>query len=170
MIDYKKLIDSLSDENITKKSYDTAVNKINNRVDEIWRYICKVTNIKLHWWSFSNDEYDGEGNGSSGGCFDPKNDIPYIQIIGERTHSKLEDCIKYEYCDGFPIGLLWDENWKNTIKNHIEEIGKILIEEKKKNAEKRALKKKKDSDMKALVKKKLAKALTKEELKYVKIK
>jgi 3-methyladenine DNA glycosylase AlkD len=66
MINYKKLVDSLSDENITKKAYDKALSQISDRVNEIWRYICKVSKRKLEWYAFSNDVEYGDGDGSSG--------------------------------------------------------------------------------------------------------
>ena len=167
MIDYKKLVDSLSDENITKKAYEKALSQIDDRVDEIWRYICKVSKRKLEWYAFSNDVEYGNGNGSSGGEFDPILYSKYIDLIGE--YPAWYDG-NYDYDDGFPTELLWDADWQTTIKNHTALAKKAIEEKKNKTVLAKAEKTAKDKLMKQKVKDKLASLLTKEELKYIKIK
>jgi hypothetical protein len=167
MINYKKLVDSLSDENITKKAYDKALSQISDRVNEIWRYICKVSKRKLEWYAFSNDVEYGDGDGSSGGEFDPSLYSKYIDLIGE--YQTWYDG-NYDYDDGFPTELLWDVNWQTTIKNHTSLAKKAIEEKKNKTVLAKEEKTEKDKLMKQKVKDKLASFLTKEELKYVKIK
>jgi len=70
----KATFDSLYTPTISKKDYDEAVSKLNSRVEEVWKYICKVGKRKISWWAFSNDVDLGRGNGSTGGQFDPTTD------------------------------------------------------------------------------------------------
>lgn len=54
----------------------------------------------------------------------------------------------YQYQDGFPIELLWDDNWEDTISNHTQEaIDKFTADRReklRKKAEQRKAKKERD--------------------------
>lgn len=126
-IDYKNLVKSLSDETITKKDYDKAQQLISDRVQEIWHYVCKVSKRKLYWWAFSNDEELGNGNGSTGGFFDPKSDAEFIDIYGEVQYIQNQPR-NFELISGFPTEFLWDENYKKKV----DELWKKAQEEFKK--------------------------------------
>lgn len=115
MNEFKQLVESLSDHDISKRLYDAAVEKINNQVNVIWRFICKTANRKLDWWAFSNDVSYGHGDGSSGGNFDPDNDDKFIEIIGDNSKFNAPH---YEYNDGFPTELLWTDNWMEVVEAH----------------------------------------------------
>ncbi len=60
MIDYKRLVASLTDLDVTKRNYDEALRLIELRVDEIWRHICQWHQDELHparklgFWVFRN--------------------------------------------------------------------------------------------------------------------
>lgn len=157
MIDYKSLVESLSNGQITKKEYDDAIEKISQRTNKIWRFICKVSERKLDWWAFSNDVSLGRGNGSTGGYFDPETDSEYIELTGDCGNFLTDvgdfetyDNPHYLYHTGFPTELLWDNNWKTTIESHVknsitkakeERAAKLL-----KNKEKKARKKEKEKN------------------------
>jgi hypothetical protein len=150
----KELVESLFDEKITRKEYNKILSLIANRVDEIWRYICSISHRTLDWWAFSNDVYDGEGNGSSGGEFNPEHDKEWIEIIGEST------CISgsYLFNDGFPTDYLWAENYQKLVKKEI-----ALAEENDKKQKQKVKKKKEDKATKKV-------KLTPEALKCIKFK
>ena len=126
-IDYKKLVESLSDEKITKKDYDNAQQLISERVQCIWLEINKALNKKVIWWAFRNDEGGDDGNGSSGGYFDPKKDMEFIRIDGEV--SRFDD--NY-FSEGFPTEYLWDENYIEKAKEYLEQKQKEKQEKKQK--------------------------------------
>lgn len=162
MIDYQELVKSLSDENITKRAHDAALEQISQKVNEIWRHICKVSKRKLDWWAFSNDVSLGRGNGSTGGNFDPENDAEFIEITGENSFHKSDF---YEYNGGFPTSFLW-EDYETIVAQHLKDVEKKEKEKKQKEV-------KKTMDKKAVVetlKSKLKSILTKEEFKLISFK
>ncbi|RTK95548.1 MAG: hypothetical protein EKK64_06915 [Neisseriaceae bacterium] len=137
-IDYKNLVQSLSDETITKKDYDKALQLISDRVQEIWHYVCKVSKRKLYWWAFSNDEELGNGNGSTGGFFDPKEDSEFIRIFGEVEYIQNQ---YFELTSGFPTELLWDENYKKKVDEFWQKAQEEFKKEKQDKKEEYKLKK-----------------------------
>ena len=159
---YKELIESLSNPDISKKEYDSAVETIEERVDNVWRHICRLAGIKLDWWAFQNDASFGHGDGSTGGFFNPETDLEFIEIVGERGSSRWPN---FEYEDGFPTEFLWS-NYEPVVLGHIEECKRKAGEEvdKKKSAAVE-LKNRKDA-----LKEKLKNILSKEELKLISFK
>jgi hypothetical protein len=121
----KDLVAKLRDENITHKEYRQIIEQINNKINEIWRWICAESNREIDWWSFRNDISYGHGNGSSGGEFDPVNDNDWIDITGDVENCNLPG---YLYNDGFPTEFLW-ENYKKVVKAHLKECRKREKEE-----------------------------------------
>lgn len=169
----KEQVDYLSDPDIKKREYDEIIEKISDRTQEIWEYICKKQNRKLEWWAYSNDEEYGNGNGSSGGYFRPEYDDPYIELIGEFGHGyywnadnydKLWKKVDYMFESGFPTELLWDTNWKQTIDQHITEEKEAI------NEGTDATKKTGDArkEKRLQMAKSIASKLTKDELKFIK--
>jgi hypothetical protein len=82
---------------------------------------------RIFWY----DEGGDDGNGSSGGYFDPKNDMEFIGIDGEVS--------RYDgdlFSDGFPTEYLWEENYIEKVKEEIQE------KQKEKQAKKQKLKEK----------------------------
>lgn len=161
----KENIDSLLSDDITKKEYDRLIELINQRVDEIWKYILKVSNRKFGWYSFSNDhEYDN-GNGSDGGYFDPKEDSEYITLIGDfNSFRGISEF--YDYHNGFPTELLWKTDWKEIIDHETSEA--IRKDEEKKILEKSKILEKKERKEKLI--ESIKNKLTKEELSVIKFK
>lgn len=161
-MDFKEMVKMLSDPDIKKKDYNDYLEKINDKVNEIWRFICSDRN--LIWWSFDNDSgaWNSGGNGSDGGEFDPIEHAEMISIIGEFNYVNNG---YYEYNDGFPTRFLWEDYKKEVIEHQKlskkkEEINKKLEKEKK------AVKKTKKIELLKSIKSKL----TAEELKFLKIK
>ncbi len=123
MID-EALLNKLRDDEIARRmsrgDYEDAIQQINKKCDEIWRWICKESKRKLEWWAFQNDMSYGHGNGSSGGEFDPVNDAAEITIIGENEWCQIPG---YLYNDGFPTSFLY-EDYKSIVKEHLKDIKK----------------------------------------------
>ena len=152
MLVEKALVDSLYNENISHKEYKRNVAKINEAVNEIWRWIIEESGRIMEWWAFQNDVSYGHGNGSSGGEFDPLEDKEWIEIQGEYTLCKIPG---YLYNSGFPTSFLW-EDYKSIVTKHLEEIA----EKSKSVSESR---KKRTAELKRSVRRKL----TKEELSII---
>ena len=162
MLDYESLVHSLSDPDIKLSDYKIAIKKIADKVDEIWRFICREFDLDLKWWSFSNDEDGDDGNGTSGGSFDPKNDSEYIEIYGERNCSSFKN-FEYEY--GFPTRFLWEDYKKEVMYYHKDLIAKQKLD-KKMQKESRKTKSDKIENLKT----KLKSILKKEEFDLLKFK
>lgn len=147
----KERFNKLSSDNITKKEYDQILAEIDGESDDIWRFITTESGATLDWWIFGND-IEGKGD------FDPFSYNKFISIIGENT-------ISYQnpYYEGFPTELLWDENWRETVKNEIEKSKKEINEKKLKIKLNRENKKGYRAELKKIIQSKL----TKEELKVI---
>ncbi len=111
----QELVLSLKLDTITKKDYDLIIKLIENKVDEIWKYICKEGKFNLSWWAFSNDEELGNGNGSTGGYFDPDYDMEFIELIGHWKHDG--DSLFY---NGFPTSYLWSSDYKQEVQKQLK--------------------------------------------------
>jgi len=148
---------------IAKNEFDETIIEIGERTNEVWKYICAASKRKINWWAFSNDVELGNGNGSTGGSFDPVKDKEWITIIGE--FKRFYDGI-YPYDDGFPTELLWDMNWEHTIDNEVLKAKKLQAAE----ATKKAADKAKQATRRALIISGIRTKLTKEELKYINFK
>lgn len=106
-------LNSLKDEqNLTIANQKKILYKIDKKVDEIWRYICKKTNRKLEWWDFSNC-----GSGSKEGFFDIKWYDESIEIAGEWNSN---DAIIKVFHDEFPTSYLYDPNWMARVDKEIK--------------------------------------------------
>jgi hypothetical protein len=123
----------------------------------------------MDWWAFSNDVEYADGDGSSGGNFDVKNDFKYISIGGENSpgyYSKAGwslESRKYTYEYGFPTELLWDKNWKKTIQKFVDEERNIIENYNKKEKDKKLTKKEKRQKLAENIRSKL----TRDEIKFI---
>lgn len=154
----------LNDSNVTKREYDAIIVEIGERVDYVWRELMKISRRKLKWYSFQNDRYSGDGDGSDGGYFDPAIDDEFIELNGDYAMRDIDG----DFENGFPTRFLWTENdvWKQEVLNHI-----VQNEAKIKAAEKT---KKKNAELSKVARTKAIESikskLTKEELKYISFK
>jgi len=159
----KDLIDEMLDENISKKRYKEIEVIVNEKAQAVWYEICHICGRKIVWWGFSNDVELGNGNGSTGGTFDPEIYYDEIEMIGHYTNSKKYYDL-YDY--GFPTRFLWEENWQNEVVENCEKY-KTKQEEKK---AKEKIKRKENKILKSEIQAKIKSKLTKDELKYIKFK
>ena len=173
MINYKTLVQSLSDPEITKRNYDAAIEAIGAKVNEIWLYICKTSKRNMSWWAFQNDVYDGNGDGSSGGSFNPHTDANFISIEGDADDFHQTNC-NYFYNEGFPTELLWTDNWQEVVDKHIAVVIDLYNKEQKAKEEKKAQKKLEDKEkeqqrrqMLQSIKEKTKGVLTKDEFNFM---
>lgn len=111
---------------LTVSRRSEILHTIYDRVKEIWKCILESANADLKWWAFDNDVEYGDGNGSSGGEFDPNLYKDWVGITGA-WRGKL---YRFEY--GFPTNLLYDDNFSKTIKNAIEEDKRLESDRKEK--------------------------------------
>ncbi len=178
MEEYKQLVESLNDTNVTKRAYDDAIRRIIMRTEEIWKFICAESDRYLQDWTYL---FAPEGEI---GEFDPVTDIPFVQIRGENGRFctvvddyETDNNPHYKYNEGFPTELLWDENWQDTIKQHIAESVRIFTDERRvklaKNAQKREAKKQREKErrikvaqMTPIVLRKIKDALNEEEYEF----
>ena len=156
----KELVESLSSDDITRKEYNRILELISERVNEIWRFICAESKRKLEWWAFRNDRSLGHGNGSTGGEFDPDEDMDFIEIIGENSTSRNNF---YSMNEGFITELLWDEDYKTTVREIIARDNQAEKDDKEKKKNKNTEKKQKKEEIIASIQAKL----TPEELKFI---
>ena len=153
----KEQFDKLYSDDISKKEYDKLIENIEDRVNKIWRQICKISKRKLEWWAFENDVDLGHGNGSTGGEFDPKEYRDFITIIGDVTRSGSE------YDDGFPTRFLWQDDFEEEVVRSLEADKVEQLNEKQLAKQKREELKIRKEKFKTIIKSKL----TKEEFKYI---
>jgi hypothetical protein len=113
----------------------------------------------MDWWAFSNDVSYGDGNGSSGGSFDPEADQSFINIEGEYT---WHNSTLYEYNEGFPTNFLWTD-YQKEVKKHLKDV---IAKEKQNRQKKQEEKKKKLANFNKLIKS-IKSKLTQEELRLV---
>ena len=150
----KEEFEKLYDENISKKEYDSIINKIDERFGEIVKHIAKKhPNM---WYDYGNCDYYSE---DSGGYFDPEDYNEFIEVGGEWVN------IPEPYNDSFPTSWLWEdfeEEFETEVKSYKEK--KI----KKKEAEKTKKQAKKAEKEKLIVQ--IKSKLSKEELKVIKFK
>jgi hypothetical protein len=148
--DYLKL----ADDSISKREYDTIIGNIDNRFDEIMKFIAIG---KIHWYDYSN----GDSHAEIDGHFVPNNYgiRDYIGFEGDYT-------IPEPYADsGIPIRWLW-EDFEVEFKHEVEKYKSQKIKDKETNKVKRETIKTKKANMKLIIRSKL----TKEELKFIKFK
>lgn len=155
------MVDSLSSDSITKKEYESIIGLIATRVDEIWKYILEASKRRLDWYAFQNDVYDGHGNGSSGGAFDPVADAEYIEFTGE--FGRIYENDYYPYNEGFPTRFLWEVNYQDEVEFTIKDAEFKNDSKKDDKKQKRLALKAKREELSKSIKSKL----TKEELKCV---
>lgn len=103
---------SLYSDTITKKEYDSVINKINNRVDEIVEF-CFYKKPNKFWYDYNNE--DGEHRP---GFFCPKK---YNENIGVYINNGMPK-FPYYFADGdiFPVNWLWEDFEDSLIKNENE--------------------------------------------------
>lgn len=137
-MDFKALVESLSDPDISKRNYDSAIEMINRRVDDIWRYICQKSDRHLAWWMFQNGDYEAE---DAGGDFDPVADKNFITIEGEFSGFYADDDDRgqdhnYKYHDGFPTELLWAD-YQVVVEQHIAEVRAAVVKDREQRKQKK---------------------------------
>lgn len=166
----KERVNKLCDYNISKREYDEIIDEINNRVSKIWREICKISKRRVKWHAFRNDVELGAGPiwrayGSTGGSFDPRADVEFIELGGDYDYDYDRDG---DYAHGFYTRFLWteDEVWKQEVIETIESNKRKFEIEKQKKKEKELTVKAERDRIVAIIKSKL----TKEELKYIRFK
>lgn len=153
----------LDDNDISRRKYCDIIDKISDRVDDIWRKIISMSGRKLVWYAFLNDVELGSGNGSTGGEFNPSTDSEFIELIGE--YSKFDNDY-YKYNEGFPTRFLWTEDvvWQAEVLKNIEESK----EKKKTDKAKKVVEKVTEKEKRIKTITEIKSKLSKEELKYVK--
>jgi hypothetical protein len=153
----------LNDNDISKRKYDDIIDKISDRVDDIWKKIISMSGRRLVWYAFLNDVELGRGNGSTGGEFNPATDSEFIELIGE--YSELDNHY-YEYNNGFPTRFLWTEDdvWQAEVLTNINQSKEKKKIDKNKQVSLQVIEKEKKRKIITEIKSKLSK----EELKYVK--
>ena len=150
----------LNDPNVTKREYDAIIEEIGERVGYVWRKLLKISGRRLNWYAFQNDvEYD-DGDGSSGGSFDPETDGEFIELSGDYASREVDG----DFATGFPTRFLWtdDDVWQQEVLNHIDQNKKLKESEKQKAELTKVARTKIIESIKS--------KLTKEELKYVSFK
>ena len=111
----KDLIEHLNSDTITHKEWKKIVSEVEELVEEMWLFIVEYAKVDLSWWAFSNDNYDGGGNGSSGGSFDPIEYKTFISMTGEFRFP-----FDSVFEDGIPTDLLWNPRWKTSIMQTLD--------------------------------------------------
>lgn len=116
---YKILFDSLCDPNISKKDWDTQQDALLFRIKEVWLYILEQSN---------RNYFDDDIVGYKKDEFDPVAESHFVKIsdncsefITTVDDFQTYDNQYYKYGKGFPTALLWDTNWQQTIRNHVDE-------------------------------------------------
>lgn len=155
----------LNNPHISKREYEAIVECVNDRVNHIWRTLLKTSGRKIEWWAFQNDVSLGDGDGSTGGEYDPATDSEFIELIGEWDANLERDG---DFAVGFPTRFLWTEDivWQAEVINRTKDnVKKIKQERKKAKSRREALKKERQAAIASIKKK-----LTKEELKHISFK
>lgn len=108
-----------NEETLTVKREKEILNIIYERLDYIWRDLCKTTGVDLGWYSLSNDTdtYNNDGNGTDGGIFDPILYNDTIDLIGNWFPRKNLG----RFADGFPTYFLYTINYKKEFLKCINE-------------------------------------------------
>lgn len=153
---------SLYSEDISKKSYDNIIIKINHRVDEVWRDILNIQGIKLDWYDYDN----GGGRDNDGdpinGNFVPELYEEDIGFTGEWSGN-----VDYDkpYNNYIPTKFLW-EDYEEKVLEDIKSYKENKERKKIENTAKRLELKERRKVMIESIKSKL----TKEELRFIKFK
>ena len=160
----KEEVESIYDENVTKKTYDEIIKKIAARLDDIIRMIFPTMKNRGNWYDYANCSYDGEG---PTGHFDTGSYREHIYLGGEfrfpPPYTEVGIGIGY-----IPTRWLWtnDEDIKKEFTKETEVYTKEVEKKKVYNKAKRIETVKKNLQLKESIRSKL----TKEELKFIKFK
>jgi hypothetical protein len=143
----------------SKQETKKLADKIINRIDEIIKYIHKISKIKIYTWYFY-----GAGEGSIG---EIKINDTYVSVEKEFNNNRSEYLISYkkstiDIVESFPVEWLYDDSYKKIIED-----GRKSYLEKEKSKE---LKRKENNKNKEQKLKKVKSKLTKEELRLLGIK
>lgn len=168
-VNMKELFYKLFDPDIKKIDYDAITLAVNLKALQIWQYICN-----------RSDRYCDEES-----TFEIKDQ--FIKVVGESCpfittvgDFDTEDNSYYPYNEGFPVELLWEEEWKSivvrnidyAIEKYTDERLKKLEQNKVKKAAKKTAKKdrlKKEQELRQSILLKTESILTKEEFNFLKI-
>jgi hypothetical protein len=135
-IDYKLLVQCLTDPDVTKRQYDFALSTISKRVTEIWKYICHKSDRRMDWWDYANSHDEDDRHNDKDGFFDPKEYSEFIGITGgnsqfitEVGNEEFYTNKHYKYEEGFPTELLWTDNFRQVVDQHVADAVRLFTEE-----------------------------------------
>ena len=112
----KEQFDSLFDDNITKKEYDSTIGQINRRFSEICEKFLKTSPYRPSWYDYDTANLHDE---AIDGHFDPKRYKETIYITGEYIG------LPPGYFDfEFPTRWLWEENWEQEMNETTRKISR----------------------------------------------
>lgn len=154
MIDYSEF-KQLIDPDVKKKTYDEIIGRIESSVDVIWRYICQKAEIKMKWYVFSN--FRGEDDA---GYFDPHLYNDFIFLSGSFGYNNNPF---FKFNEGFPTSLIWTDNWKQIVDDHIKEADRLYNNKQNKKTVNKIALKQEVNDLKS----KLKSTLTERELSLI---
>jgi len=97
----KEEFDALFLDDISKKKYDDIINRIEERVDEVWKNILKLQGKKLNWYDYDT------------GSFDPVSCKENITFDGEWSGRDYD----VPYDDYIPTNFLWEDYEKEVLKD-----------------------------------------------------
>lgn len=120
----KEMFEKLSDENISKKSYDAIVKLCHKAFSERFEKVCEYMQIKIRWYDYDNGSTENEINGH----FDPVKYAEEIDVDGEFSTDN-EDIIRH-----FPTRFLWMP-WEDVCKELNDITKKNLVEQENRQAE-----------------------------------
>lgn len=155
----KQEFDKLYDNNISKKEYDSIIDKIDDRVSDIVHIMVPNATKGNNWYAYGNVDYYDE---NSGGEFDPTEYKKYIEI---GRSCSLPGPYDDEYDNYFPTRWLW-EDFEEEFKKETSQYNSNQEKEKDRKKKQREELKLKKEQFKSIIQSKL----TKEELKYIKFK
>lgn len=147
----KEEFDKLYDEKISKKEYDSIIEKIDDRFSEIMN---SIRSREYGWY-----DYDNENGENCPGHFDLVKYKKEIFFTGNVEVSR-----PFESC--FPTKWLWDEDFRREFIEGVSVWRGLCLRDVEEAKKKEQLEK----EIKQKMKKQITAKLTKEELKFIKFK
>lgn len=106
----------LYDDKITKKRYDDIIEKIDERFCEICKFFLKKKGGRF-WFDYDTGTWNNE---DSNGFFDPNEYKERIRIIGENFSFPIGYDDDDDDEKGIPTRWLWEENYKEEVKEKVK--------------------------------------------------
>lgn len=160
----KEEVESIYDENVSKKTYDSVIKKIDERFGEVIKLVIPTINRNGGWFDYANCSYRDEGQS---GHFDTGSYRDEIYVGGNcRFPQPYND--SGIGCGYIPTRWLWtdDEEIKKEFTKETEVYKKEVEKKKVYNKAKRIETIKKNLQLEESIRSKL----TKEELKFINFK